>query len=257
MRYQRENFNGEYDFRCRFHDGWEIGANLHEYSELLFCKEGAGDLTVNGQCIPLKAGQIAWIPPNYVHKYHFPKGQVICAVFSNDLIPLFFKALAGRYFRVTAVDIQELAHIPELLLLLTKNDYLQVSGYLNLLCSKVMTHAEFENAKHNDGILYQKVISYISEHYTENISLGQIAKLFGYNEKYLSHTLHELTGIQFRQLLAFYRIEHAKRLLENAHGTDITTIAMDSGYSALNTFHRTFKEITGLTPSEYRKRYSH
>lgn len=257
MRYQIENFNGELDFRCRFHDGWEIDANLHEYSELLFCKRGAGSLTVNGQCIPLKAGQIAWIPPNYVHKYDFPKAQVICAVFSNDMIPLFFKALSGRYFRVTAVDTQELIYIPDLLLTLTRTDYLQISGYLNLLCGKVMAQAEFENAKHSDGILYQKVISYISEHYTENISLKQIAKLFGYNEKYLSHTLHELTGIQFRQLLAFYRIEHAKKLLKTANSQDITTIAMDSGYSALNTFHRTFKEITGITPSEYRRQYFH
>ena len=257
MRYQLENFNGEYDFRCRFHDGWQIAANLHEYSELIFCLEGKGVVTVNGQSVPLKAGQISWIPPNYVHKYDFPQGKVICAVFSNDLVPLFFKALAGRYFLVTPVDSGELSHIPELLLKLKKEDYLQVSGYLNLLCGKVMASAAFDTVKHSDGILYQKVISYITDHYTENISLAQIAKLFGYNEKYLSHALHELTGIQFRQLLAFYRVGHAKRLLATAKNQDISTIAMESGFSALNTFHRTFKEITGLTPSEYRKKYAY
>lgn len=257
MRYQLENFNGEYDFRCRFHDSWEISANLHEYSELLFCKQGAGNVIVNGRCVPLESGQIAWIPPNYIHKYDFPRAQVICAVFSNDFIPLFFKALAGRHFRVTAIDTQELRFIPDLLLTLTKKDYLQISGYLNLLCHKVMAQASFEESKHSDGVLYRKVISYLSEHYTENITLAQLAKIFGYNKKYLSHTLHELTGIQFRQLLAFYRIEHAKKLLRTASDQDITTIAMNSGFSALNTFHRTFKELTDVTPTEYRKRYSH
>lgn len=257
MRYQLENFNGEYDFRCRFHDGWQIAANLHEYSELLYCKQGQGIVTVNGQSVPLKAGQLAWIPPNYVHKYDFPEAQVICAVFSNDLIPLFFQVLEGRYFRVVAVDLEELSHIPEFLLSLTRDASLRISGYLNLLCDKVMAKAEFETAKHSDGILYQKVISYIAEHYTEDISLSQIAKLFGYNEKYLSHTLHELTGIQFRQLLAFYRIGHAKKLLVAVKDRDITEIAMDSGFSALNTFHRTFKEFTGMTPSEYRKKYAY
>ena len=255
MRYQLENFNGEYDFRCRFHDGWQIGANLHEYSELLYCKQGQGIVTVNGQALTLTTGQLIWIPPNYVHKYDFPDAQVICAVFSNDLIPLFFQVLSGRYFCVKAIDMEDLSYIPELLLTLKKGDSLRISGYLNLICHKVMATAEFETGKHNDGILYQKVISYIAEHYTEDISLAQIAKLFGYNEKYLSHTLHDLTGIQFRQLLAFYRIGHAKKLLATAKNRDISDIAIDSGFSALNTFHRTFKEFTGMTPSEYRKKH--
>ena len=255
MQYQLENFNGEYDFRSRFHDGWQIGANLHEYSELLYCAEGDGTLTVNGQVIPLKAGELAWIPPNYIHKYDFPRAKVICAVFSNDLIPLFFKAQAGRYFRVAPVQMAELGNIPEKLPELSKDKYLQISGYLNLICAKVVSCSCFEDGRHNDSSLYQKVICYISEHFTENISLGQIAKLFGYNEKYLSHTLHELTGIQFRQLLAFYRIGRAKELLVKTD-RDIAAIAMDSGFSALNTFQRLFREQVGLTPSEYRKLYS-
>lgn len=257
MRYQLENFNGEYDFRCRFHDGWHIEANLHEYSELLYCREGCGTVTVNGQSISLSRGQLVWIPPNYIHKYDFDQAKVICAVFSNDLIPLFFKAQAGRYFRVVPVSLEELSHIPEQLLQLKKEEYLRISGYLNLLCAKVVAHSGFEEGRHSDGILYQKVICYLAEHYTENISLGQIAKLFGYNEKYLSHTLHELTGIQFRQLLSFYRINHAKALLTERKDRDISDIAMDSGFSAINTFHRTFKELAGMTPSEYRKKFSH
>ena len=255
MQYQLENFNGECDFRSRHHDGWQIGANLHEYSELLYCQEGSGTLTVNGQVIPLEAGELAWIPPNYIHKYDFPLAKVICAVFSNDLIPLFFKAQAGRYFRVAPVQMEELSAIPEKLPELSKAQYLQISGYLNLICAKVVSRSCFEDGRHNDSSLYQKVICYISEHFTENISLGQIAKLFGYNEKYLSHTLHELTGIQFRQLLAFYRIGHAKDLLVKTN-LDIAVIAMDSGFSALNTFQRLFKEQVGMTPSEYRKLYA-
>ena len=256
MQYQLENFNGEYDFRSRFHNGWKIGANLHEYSEVLYWLQGTGVVTVNGQDIPLKEGQLAWIPPNYVHKYDFPNAQVVCAVFSNDLIPLFFKTSAGRYFCVSAVDMEDLSNLPELFPKLKKEDYLLVSGYLNLICAKVISQSNFERSKHSDGILYQKVISYIADHYREDISLKQIAKLFGYNEKHLSHTLHELTGIQFRQLLAFYRIGHAKKLLTGGTNQDITTIAMDSGFSAINSFHRTFKEMTGTTPSQYRKTYS-
>ena len=36
MEYQIENFNGEYDFRSRLHEGWQVPLQLHEYSEWLY-----------------------------------------------------------------------------------------------------------------------------------------------------------------------------------------------------------------------------
>ncbi len=256
MKYQNENFNGTCDFRSRFHDGWRVSEHLHEYSELLYCQKGEGTVIINGQEILLGEKQLVWIPPNYVHRYECGSAQVVCAVFSNDMIPFFFKALAGRYFCVSAVNADELSGILDRFYQLDREDYLTVSGYLNLVCAKVMKQSNFEGAKRTDGILYQKVISYLSEHYTEDVTLSKVAKKFGYNEKYLSHTLHELTGIHFRQLLIFYRINHAKQLLEKEKDKKITSVATESGFSAINTFHRTFKEMTGLTPSEYKRKFA-
>ncbi len=254
MDYQNENYGGECDFRSNFHDGWTIGYNLHEYSELLYCQRGAGTVTVNGQAIQLCAGQLVWIPPNYIHKYDFEDAAVVCAVFSNDLIPLFFKNLAGRYFCVSAIDAGPLASVLESLPHKSKEDYIGISGYLNLICSQVLKNSRLEGARPTDGVLYQKVISYISSHYTESITLSGVAKLFGYNEKYLSHALHELTGIHFKQLLTFYRVNHAKKLLESKDADSMTAVAEKSGFFSINTFNRSFKERTGITPSEYRRR---
>ena len=253
MEYQNENFNGEYDFRSRPHDGWTVRANLHEYSELLYCKEGAGRVIINGRSIDIKKGQLVWIPPNYIHQYQCPDAQVNCAVFSNDFVPLFFKERNGRYFCVTAVDVGELSEILDIIYTLDKNDRCTVSGWLNLICAKVMKQSSFEDGRHTDGALYQKVISYMADNFTENISLTTIANMFGYNEKYLSHTLHELTGVHFRQLLNFYRIRYAKELLANCSEKDITTVAMRCGFSSTNTFYRAFKESVGITPLEYRR----
>ena len=75
----------------------------------------------------------------------------------------------------------------------------------------------------------------------------------GYNEKYLSHSLHDLTGIHFRQLLNFYRIDRAKKLLTESPSANIGAIAMECGFGALNTFNREFKRIVGMTPREYRR----
>ena len=50
----------------------------------------------------------------------------------------------------------------------------------------------------------------------KTISNDIIAKKFGYNEKYLSHTLYTLTGVHFTKLVGMYRIEHAKNLIINS-----------------------------------------
>ena len=101
-------------------------------------------------------------------------------------------------------------------------------------------------------MVYQQIVSYISRHYTENISLKSIAKRFGYNEKYLSFALHKLTGINVRKLISLYRINKAKELLSIPQ-KDVSEIALNCGFSAINTFNRVFKQLTGVTPSEFRK----
>ena len=253
MEYQNENFSGEYDFRSRFHNGWHMHANLHEYSELIYCQKGSGYVTVNGKTIFLKEKEIVWIPPNYIHQYDFDSAELICAVFSNDFIPLFFKKVNKRYFCPSAVNIAEMSDILSKLPEMQGEDSLQICGYLNLIASTVLKHSCFEKAKRTDGILCQKVFSYLEENFTENISLSQLAKTLGYNEKYLSHTLHALTGIHFRKLVSFYRINCAKSMLMQCGDMNISEIAATCGFNALNTFNREFKAIVGMTPNEYRQ----
>ena len=252
MKYQNENFNGIFDFRSNFHRSWWIELHLHEYSEILYCKKGEGDILINGRSIRLKSNEFIWIPPNYVHQYAFQDAELVCAVFSNDFIPLFFSALGEKRLVVSAIAADELSPILESLYLLKKEQRLKISGFLNLIAEKVIAFSEVKETNFTDGVLLQRVVTYLSTHYTEDIKLCQLAKLFGYNEKYLSHTLHSLTGVHFSQLLTFYRIEHAKNLLSRQPQKSIASAAMESGFCAINTFHRAFLKHMGMTPMQYR-----
>ena len=252
MWYQNENFGGEYVFRSNPHNGWEVPAHLHEYSEILYCREGQGEVLVNGRPVPVSEGQLVWIPPNYVHQYRFKNAFVVCAVFSNDWVPLFFRELADRQLLVKAIDESLRENIIMQLPQWKGGNVLWLGGYLNLIAADVMAQAEFLHAEPADGLLYQKVISYLSVHFAEEITLLSVARRLGYHEKYLSHSLHSLTGIHFRQLLNFYRIDRAKKMLRSEQDCRISDIALACGFSAMNTFHRAFREQTGLTPSEYK-----
>ncbi len=251
MKYQRENFGGNYEFRCLWHDQFLVDPHLHEYSEFLYVKSGAAEVFVNGKPYRIPEKHLLFIPPNFVHGYTCRDTRVLCAVFSNDLIPLVLKETGNRRLIPTPVEVSALSGLIESLAETDRKNTVFLCGCLHLIGDQVIRQSAFESSQASDGLLYQKVISYLSAHYTENITLKGVAQRFGYNEKYLSHTLHELTGINFRSLLSLYRIDRAKALL-NDPNCSMADIAYQSGFSAVNTFNRTFKSFTGLTPSQYR-----
>lgn len=256
MYYQIENFNGIYDFRSQFHNGFIIESHIHEYCEILYCKNGRCEIFVNGKTIYLNSGEFVLIPPNYIHKYNCVDVDVICAVFSNDFIPLFIKSIKEKKPIITNIAANELKNIFEQLPYIDKNNGILITAYLNLICDRVLKHSNFKSGSEIDGILYQKVISYVANNFKNDISLKQIAKEFGYNEKYLSAAIHSLTGIHFSEFIAMYRIEYSRELLIKSRELSVTEIAFKCGFKAVNTFNRQFKKTTMMTPTEYRKNYS-
>ena len=254
MFYQNENFGGEHVLRCGTHCGYECSVHIHEYSELFFCKSGTADAIINGKPMSIPQNHIVFIPPNQPHGYNCnEKSFVYCAVFSNDLVPLFFKQLKHKTIVPTCIDFSAYLDLAEALPRLNHASPILLSGYLNLICDVVLNASSYSSTTAKDSVLYQKVLSYISANYTENITLKSVAAKFGYSEKYLSSTLHTLTGINFRKLVSFYRVNHAKQLFQAKKHRTVAEIATECGFSSISNFNLVFKEITGVSPSQYVK----
>lgn len=98
----------------------------------------------------------------------------------------------------------------------------------------------------------QAVISYMEENYAEDIGLESIADHFNTAPKYLSKIIKDKLGVNFIDYLAGLRINAAKVMLSETNKS-ISDIFTEVGFNNRNTFIRTFKKNTGLTPSEYRK----
>ena len=132
-------------------------------------------------------------------------------------------------------------------------DVVRITGLLHLLFGELVKNSDFTDRKGAGDSLYNRAINYISKNFCTDLTLGDMAKALGYHEKYLSSELHTLTHMNFRAFLSTYRVDHAKRLLRTT-GINISEIALESGYSSINTFNRVFKENVGMTPSEYRRK---
>lgn len=99
---------------------------------------------------------------------------------------------------------------------------------------------------------YKTIISYMEKHYSEPISLQQLADTIPCNSQYLCRFFKEIAGITPVQYLIAYRLERACELLNDSTKT-VMEIALDCGFENISYFIRKFKEIKGCTPKEYRK----
>lgn len=97
------------------------------------------------------------------------------------------------------------------------------------------------------------ILHYISHNYAENLTLENLAPLFGYNSSYLGKLFSKTVGENFNSYLDHIRIERSKELLMN-EDAKIYTIAEKVGYRNADYFHTKFKKYTGMSPAEYRKR---
>jgi two-component system response regulator YesN len=110
-----------------------------------------------------------------------------------------------------------------------------------------------ENANNNK--LAERLKSYVSSHFSEDINLKTIAYDLGMNAYYLGSVFKDHTGLAFKNYLNEYRIERAKELLL-ASPINAVEVAEKVGYVNTNYFYTLFKKVAGLSPSAFRERHA-
>lgn len=106
---------------------------------------------------------------------------------------------------------------------------------------------------HNDRNEMQRAISYIHEHYQENLNMAMVSNYVSLNYSYFSQTFKEFTGEAFVGYLRKLRIHKAKELLESTD-MKVYEISAKAGFENVKHFTRVFREMEGIAPLEYRSR---
>ena len=98
----------------------------------------------------------------------------------------------------------------------------------------------------------REVVKVISEKFADpSLDLLVVARELPMSATQLSRILNQQVGISFRQLLRQTRIEEAKRMLASREYS-VKEVAARVGFSDSHYFSRSFKELTGISASEYR-----
>ena len=109
----------------------------------------------------------------------------------------------------------------------------------------------------NHGKNYSKAIrdtiSYIRNNLTRTIKIDELADIAFLSRSQLSVRFHEETGMTITEYIRAQKIKKAQELLTSTEKTPIE-ISSYLGFSSQSHFQKVFKEVTGMTPKEYRQK---
>ena len=263
---QQHNFGSETVIRCGHTNGiHNSDDHLHQFCEIEMILEGEIEITVEGKKHLARAGDIAVIPPFKMHSFYTPSyvKQLIC-VFSNSFITDFIsldELCKSREAFVFHASAPIWSYLMEIDFYNTKTklkfDPAKDAPYIHKLRSIFyLIIAEYFNtvkeisSSATDNTL-SKILIYMSQNYTDNLTLASVGAALGYSPKYISNCLSMIPGIGFRDLINSMRIDKAKLMLVNT-SLSVLDIACECGFSSLATFHRTFSNLVGTSPKKHR-----
>lgn len=98
----------------------------------------------------------------------------------------------------------------------------------------------------------EKMFVYIHKNFDKNITLESMAAQFHYSANYFTRLWKKYIGTSFHQYLNEYRITQAMAMLRE---TDlfVVDIAYKTGFQSIKSFNRVFKQITNISPTQYRE----
>lgn len=245
-------------------------SHYHDCHQIIFITKGAIEITINGRQKKAKDGEVIIISRFENHSIRIisrqyeryvlridtalPADDMIFSLFTNrpdsfdNIIALngdterfesIFKKIVFEHSLQSGFSERlENMLITELLIYINRILPYQLSGYDKKTASLVSSiKGELEN-------------NYFSE-----FKLGELAKSYNVSVSTLTHTFKKIVGVSVFEYLLSCRMTAAKKYLSSSDMT-VGEIVEKCGFTDNSNFSRTFKAINGMSPTDFRKKYS-
>ncbi|SDN52439.1 two-component system, response regulator YesN [Paenibacillus sp. yr247] len=133
---------------------------------------------------------------------------------------------------------------------LSKNE--TISLYMGLVNFFSMHNSPNQDQLNEHDIVF-KMKEYIYAHYSEPLSLADIAEYIGVSSNYLSNVFHKRVNESYIKFLTRVRMEQAAKLLCAIPSEKIYDISEKVGYLSVKHFSYVFKKYFGMPPSDYQE----
>ena len=253
-----------------FYSDWSEGHNhiLHcheDCAEMLLILQGRGSYTVGLYRTEVEAGDVILIGQGVAHD-EFPQTddlyQTLCLTFGSLALP---EREPGQFLEAQRTPVFH--HPPQFLEMAALGGIINRHAEIHqpgdeALCQHMargileltaqMTVQDSRAPLSEQAALIAKLEAYIGGHYTEDLTIDRLSRLFYISPYHLSHLFKEQTGYSLKQYILRRRIGEAQTRLYSTRDS-VQQIAASVGFEDAGYFSRLFTKYIGLPPVEYRK----
>ena len=258
-----------FDFHC-------IDWHWHSEVEFVFIEKGTAEFLVGSGRYVLTEGTGIFINSQVIHRFEASESVIIPnIVFSPSLLSAEDSLIYRKYIQplldssieclifspevpwqkevlknlLSVFDVQNTERIGEiktveLLLKIWETVYENANISESIPVAKAAAHTQAQ---------LQIMMQYIHKNYSEHITLADIAQTVSVSKSSALNIFNKYLRISPVNYLINYRLKCAAKLLASTD-SNIYTIASNTGFENTGYFCRSFKELFGVTPSEYRKK---
>lgn len=272
---------GDKFYLMRHKDVKHVSMHDHSFLELTYILRGRAEHTLDGQTTELKMGDYLIVDYGSRHAYRAVDAEgfdnLDCLFLPELLDPILKGTKSLRtvlehyliHFNLQAL-VQNPAHIVfhdddgrigKLLSLMQAEAQTREAGYTEMIrCYLIelllLTMRRLDDAQ--SAAMGQDISAfltkYVSEHYMEDLKLQELAARLNYSLPYISKRFKDDTGISFVHYLQNYRVMQGCRLLSSSNRT-LAEITEMVGYQDVKFFSALVKRMTGLSPSDFRRKH--
>lgn len=240
----------------------------HSDLEILYCSEGTFYVENEENCYKVEAGDIILIgscEPHKLSSNEVVKGYIISLGFAffgdkfNEIRGIHFEPPVLKNNEPIKSEIENISQLYNGEKSLASDMELRGRMYhlISLLLNGLFATGSVTKSQQQRLFAVSKIqaaLDFVAMHYGENITLEQAADVSGYEKSSFCRSFKNATNDTFHNYLNAYRVKKAKILLTETDDS-ISDISFRVGFTQHKNFCRLFKEINGLSPSEYRKKH--
>lgn len=218
--------------------------HIHRQMEILYVTAGHNRATINNQTMVLSENQMAIADSFDVHEWEHIDGLASCFILPysafSPVAPLNEGYSLSQNFITDENVCLRLKEIMDLMYRY-KEEKSVLDGLTRALVVLIYKHLPVDKRKSNKlRSLLHEILTYIEKNFTSHLTLESVAKHFGYSKYYFSRLFNQLLGCHFEHYVNIVRMQNALYLIKEKE-KNLLEAALDSGFSSLSTFYRTFK----------------
>ena len=243
----------------------------HEAMEILFCLNGEVTIHVGHDTVHLSHNQLIVFDSKEVHSIHSGSNlyMFLCIHVDKKQLSVYCPDLELYSIKCRPLPLDDpkstqYIHLCQLAHDLTRTNIkdestsaMRSDGTALLMLADLIRYfsvysppgTAVTQKQPNDTI--REIITYVNEHYTEKLSLDDMAAQTGFSKEYFCRFFKQHMGITFLRYVNEVRISHAGRLL-SATNLPVSEVMAESGFTNQTIFNRLFKELYGMTPLQSR-----